>query len=33
VVAGVLSVLGYSLNDTIVIFDRIRENLGCGLRR
>jgi preprotein translocase subunit SecF len=27
VVAGVLSVLGYSLNDTIVIFDRIRENM------
>ncbi len=27
VVAGVLTVLGYSLNDTIVIFDRVRENL------
>lgn len=26
-VAGVLTVLGYSLNDTIVIFDRVRENL------
>jgi len=25
-VAGVLSVIGYSLNDTIVVFDRIREN-------
>src|ERR687895_63356 len=27
VVAGLLTILGYSLNDTIVIFDRIRENL------
>ncbi|MDH5750983.1 MAG: protein translocase subunit SecF [Deltaproteobacteria bacterium] len=27
VVAGVLTVAGYSINDTIVIFDRIRENL------
>lgn len=26
VLAGVLTVIGYSLNDTIVIFDRIREN-------
>jgi preprotein translocase subunit SecF len=32
VVAGVLSVLGYSLNDTIVIFDRIRENLHKARR-
>lgn len=27
-VAAVLTVIGYSLNDTIVIFDRIRENEG-----
>jgi preprotein translocase subunit SecF len=27
VLAGVLSVMGYSINDTIVVFDRIRENL------
>ncbi|MCR5481541.1 MAG: protein translocase subunit SecD [Clostridia bacterium] len=27
-IAGVLTVVGYSINDTIVIFDRIRENLG-----
>jgi len=27
-IAGILTVVGYSLNDTIVIFDRIRENLG-----
>jgi preprotein translocase subunit SecF len=36
-VAGVLTVLGYSLNDTIVILDRVRENLraspGRGLRQ
>ncbi len=28
VVAGLLTVVGYSLNDTIVIFDRIRENVA-----
>ena len=28
VVAALLTVVGYSLNDTIVVFDRIRENLG-----
>lgn len=27
VVAAILTIIGYSLNDTIVIFDRIRENL------
>jgi preprotein translocase subunit SecF len=27
VVAAILSTIGYSLNDTIVIFDRIRENM------
>lgn len=26
-IAAILTVLGYSINDTIVIFDRIRENL------
>jgi preprotein translocase subunit SecF len=26
-VAAVLTILGYSISDTIVIFDRIRENL------
>ncbi|MGH7574600.1 MAG: protein translocase subunit SecF [Longimicrobiales bacterium] len=32
-VAAVLTIVGYSLNDTIVIFDRIRENLrGAGRR-
>ncbi|MFP4561925.1 MAG: protein translocase subunit SecF [Spirochaetia bacterium] len=27
-IAAVLTIIGYSLNDTIVIFDRIRENMG-----
>jgi len=27
-VAAILTVIGFSVNDTIVIFDRIRENLG-----
>ena len=28
IVAAVLTIVGYSLNDTIVVFDRIRENRG-----
>lgn len=32
-VAAVLTIVGYSLNDTIVVFDRIRENLGKTIRR
>ena len=28
-VAALLTVLGYSINDTIVIFDRIREQIGA----
>ena len=31
VLAGILSVMGYSINDTIVVFDRVRENFK-GLR-
>jgi len=31
VVAAILTIVGYSLNDTIVIFDRVRDNLK-GLR-
>lgn len=27
-IAAVLTIIGYSLNDTIVIFDRVRENAG-----
>lgn len=26
-IAGILTVVGYSINDTIVVFDRVRENL------
>lgn len=32
-VAAVLTIVGYSLNDTIVIFDRIRENLKKRTRK
>ena len=31
VLAGVLSVMGFSINDTIVVFDRVRENFR-GMR-
>jgi len=35
IIAGVLTIVGFSINDTIVIFDRVRENLklmrGKGL--
>ena len=27
VLAALLAILGYSLNDTIIIYDRIRENM------
>ncbi len=27
-VAALLTIIGYSLNDTIVVFDRVRENIG-----
>jgi len=27
IIAGILTIVGYSINDTIVIFDRVRENL------
>lgn len=32
-ITGLLTVIGYSVNDTIVVFDRIRENLGRGTRQ
>jgi preprotein translocase subunit SecF len=32
-VAAFLTIVGYSLNDTIVIFDRIRENLHTAKRQ
>ncbi|NJB66871.1 preprotein translocase subunit SecF [Desulfobaculum xiamenense] len=31
IVAALLTIIGYSLNDTIIVFDRIRENLRNGL--
>jgi preprotein translocase SecF subunit len=31
-VAAILTIIGYSLNDTIIIFDRVRENLKAGRR-
>jgi len=33
VIAAILAVIGYSLNDTIVVFDRIRENLEANRKR
>jgi len=27
-IAAILTVIGYSINDTVVVFDRIREYLG-----
>lgn len=32
-ITGLLIVIGYSVNDTIVVFDRIRENLGKTTRQ
>jgi preprotein translocase SecF subunit len=31
-VGAILTIAGYSINDTIVVFDRIRENLGLSRR-
>ncbi|MFW5936544.1 MAG: protein translocase subunit SecF [Desulfosalsimonas sp.] len=33
IVAALLTIIGYSLNDTIIVFDRIRENLRRYTRR
>ena len=33
VLAGVLAVLGYSVNESVVVFDRIRENFRRGVMR
>jgi preprotein translocase subunit SecF len=33
IVAALLTIAGYSLNDTIVVFDRIRENIGRFRRK
>jgi preprotein translocase subunit SecF len=32
VIAALLTLIGYSMNDTIVVFDRIRENLATSRR-
>jgi preprotein translocase subunit SecF len=32
VIAAILTLIGYSMNDTIVVFDRIRENLRMSRR-
>jgi SecD/SecF fusion protein len=32
-IAAILTVIGYSINDTVVIFDRIRENIGIAKKQ
>ena len=32
-IAAILTVIGYSINDTVVVFDRIRENVGLYPKR
>ena len=32
VIAAILTLIGYSMNDTVVVFDRIRENLATSRR-
>lgn len=32
-IAAILTIIGYSVNDTVVIFDRIRENIGLYPKR
>ena len=33
ILAAMLAILGYSLNDTIIIYDRIRENMELHTKR
>jgi preprotein translocase subunit SecF len=33
IIAALLTIIGYSLNDTIIVFDRIRENIRHHPRR
>lgn len=33
IIAALLTIVGYSINDTIVIYDRIRENMRKGLKK
>ncbi len=30
-IAGILAMLGYSINNTVIVFDRIRENMARGI--
>ncbi len=32
-IAAILTIIGYSVNDTVIIFDRIRENIGLYPKR
>lgn len=32
-IAAILTIIGYSINDTVIIFDRIRENVGLHPKR
>ncbi len=32
-IAAILTIIGYSINDTVIIFDRIRENIGLYPKR
>ena len=32
-ITGLLAILGYSVHDTIVVFDRVRENLGINIEK
>ena len=33
VLAGILTIIGYSLNDTIIVYDRIRENIEKDIKK
>jgi len=33
IVAALLTIIGYSINDTIVVYDRIRENIRKGVKK
>ena len=33
IVAALLTIIGYSINDTIVVYDRIRENVRKGIKK
>jgi len=33
IIAAMLTIIGYSINDTVIVFDRIRENLRLNVKR